>query len=44
MKKRGRKTREEIIEHLLRSDPNFRRLKERVDYSEAKEAERRASS
>jgi len=25
MKKRGRKTREEIIEHLLRSDPNFRR-------------------
>lgn len=42
--KKKRKTREEIIEHLLRTDENFRRLKERIDCYRAEEAERRESS
>jgi hypothetical protein len=46
MKKR-RKSREEIIEELLRTDENFRRLKERIEYYRAKadaEERRRESS
>jgi hypothetical protein len=44
-KKRPRKSREEIVEELLRTDENFRRLKERIDYFDAKLGkERRESS
>ena len=44
MAKKKRKTREELIEELLRTDPSFRRLKERIDYYERRLAARRASS
>jgi hypothetical protein len=44
MAKKKRMTREEIVEELLRTDPNFRKLKERIDYYERRLAERRASS
>jgi hypothetical protein len=44
-RKRRRRTREEIIQELLRTDENFRQLKERIDYyTEKIERERRASS
>jgi hypothetical protein len=45
MGKKRKRTREEIIEELLRTDENFRKLKERIDYyTEKIERERRASS
>jgi hypothetical protein len=46
MAKKKRKTREELIEELLRTDPSFRRLKDRIDYFRRKygDDERRASS
>ncbi len=45
-KKRKLMTTEEAIERLLRTDDNFRRLKERLDHHRARDAERqrRASS
>ena len=45
MKRKRRRTRDEIIEELLRTNENFRQLKERIDYyTEKLERERRASS
>jgi hypothetical protein len=46
MAKKKRKTREELTEELLRTDPSFRRLKERIDYFRRKygDDDRRASS
>jgi hypothetical protein len=44
MKRKRRKSREEIIEELLRTDENFRKLKERIDYYDAKLAGRRRES
>ena len=46
MKRKRKKTRDEVIEELLRTDENFRKLKERIDYYRAKADEdgRRDSS
>ena len=47
MKRKRKKTREELIEELLRTDENFRKLKERIDYYRAKpdaDGRRRESS
>jgi hypothetical protein len=44
MKRKRRKNREEIVEELLRTDENFRRLKERIEFYEARAAERRRES
>jgi hypothetical protein len=44
MKRKRRKSREEIVEELLRTNANFRKLKERIDYYDAKLARRREAS
>jgi len=46
MAKKKRKTREEIEAELLRTDANFRKLKERIEFYERRrlERDRRASS
>jgi hypothetical protein len=44
MKRKRRRSLEEIIEELLRTDENFRNLKERIDFYDAKLAQRRESS
>lgn len=43
MKKKRKRSDQEIEAELLRTDPNFRKLKERIEYHKAKaEEERRA--